>query len=326
MTELYLEVDEQVINLNQSRVQTFLRCHRKYGWFYHEGLTPDRPTYALSFGTAVHAALAEVASGKLKMDAALAHGIEVFKKQMPEGKFPGDEVIVNEHIELMERMLPAYYAHYEHDHNPWKPIGLEVAGRVEIGTDTNVFLVFRTDELALQDKLLWIVDHKTAARLDPRDMLKYEMDLQMTAYTYAITKKLTQESGRPVRVAGVIVNVLVKTAAPQFHRERFIRTDEELEEFEHEFVEIAREIRWRHQRVKDGEDWKQVFYKNTNECFSYGTCYFRDLCLKDNPIRRMAYIPRKKDYVDDPSILQKTGESRKDPLGPKDEKEAVGGG
>jgi hypothetical protein len=305
MTELYLEVDEEVINLNQSRVQTFLRCHRKYGWFYHEHLQPDRPTYALSFGTAVHAALAEVASGKLNLDQALKHGIEVFRKQMPEGKFPGDEQIVQEYVELMERMLPAYYAHYAQDYNPWKPIGLEVAGRIEIGTDTNVFLVFRTDELALQDKMLWIVDHKTAARLDPRDMLKYEMDLQMTAYTYAITKKLSQEAGRPVRVAGVIVNVLVKTQVPQFHRERFVRTDEDLEEFEREFVEIAREIRWRHRRVKEGEDWKQVFYKNTNECFSYGTCYFRDLCLKDNPIRRMAYIPRKRDYVDDPTILEK---------------------
>jgi len=313
MSFLDLEVDDQVINLNQSRVQTFLRCHRKYGWFYHEHLQPDRPTYALSFGTAVHAALAEVASGKMDMNDALSHGIATFRKQMPEGKFPGDEGIVNEHIELMEKMLPAYYEHYKSDYNPWKPIGLEVAGRVEIGTGTNVFLVFRTDELALQDKMLWIVDHKTAARLDPRDMLKYEMDLQMTAYTYAITKKLTQESGRPVRVAGVIVNVLVKTQVPQFHRERFIRTDEELEEFEREFVEIAREIRWRHRRVKEGEDWKQVFYKNTNECFSYGTCYFRDLCLKDNPIRRMAYIPRKRDYVDDPSILTQ-------------KKEAVGGG
>jgi hypothetical protein len=304
LNTLYFEVDGQTINLNQSRVQTYLRCHRKYGWFYHEHLQPDRPTYALSFGTAVHAALAEVASGKLTLDEALVHGIKVFKRQMPEGRFPGDDVIIEEHIDLMQRMLPAYYAHYEHDANPWKPIGLEVSGRIEVGTGTNVFLVFRTDELAFQDKMLWIVDHKTAARLDPRDMLKYELDLQMTAYTYAITKKLTQEAGRPVRVAGVIVNVLVKTAVPQFHRERFIRTDEELAEFEAEFVEIAREIKWRHARVAAGDPWKQVFYKNTNECFSYGTCYFRDLCLKDNDIRRMAYIPRKRDYVDDPSMLQ----------------------
>lgn len=302
---VYLEVDGVPISLNQSRVQTYLRCHRKYGWFYHENLTPDRPTYALSFGTAIHSALAEVQAGKIDVTDAPIHAIEVFQKQMPEQRMPGDEAIIQEHVDLIERMLPAYYETYKNDRNPWKPIGLEVAGRVEIGEATNVFLVFRTDELALQDRQLWIVDHKTAARMDPRDMLKYEMDLQMTAYTYAISKKMTQDAGKQMRVSGVIVNVLVKTKVPQFHRERFIRTDEELLEFEKEFVEIARELKIRHQRANSGEDWKTVFYKNTNECFSYGTCYFRDLCLRDTEIRRMAFVPRRKDYVDDPSMLEK---------------------
>jgi hypothetical protein len=295
---LRAEVDGYPINLNQSRVQTFLRCHRKYGWFYQEQLTPDRPQYALSFGTATHSVLAAVKAGKLKEADMVKHFISVFKKQMPAKPMPGDQAIIDEHIDLAIRMLPAYYDAYRNETNPWKAIGLEVAGRVEVGTGTNVFLIFRTDELALQDKMLWIVDHKTAARLDPRDMLKYEMDLQMTAYVYAVTKHLK------ARCAGVIVNVLVKTMVPQFHRERFIRTDEDLAEFEEEFVEIAREIKLRHKRVEEeGENWKTVFYKNTNECFSYGTCYFRDLCQRDTETRRLAFIKRGVDYVDKPEAF-----------------------
>lgn len=292
---LTAEVDGTPINLNQSRVQTYLRCHRKYGWFYQQQLTPDRPQYALSFGTAIHSVLAQVRAGKLTEEKMVKHFIEVFKRQMPAKQMPGDAAIMDEHIELAMKMLPAYYSTYRNEANPWKPIGIEVAGRVEVGTDTNVFLVFRTDELALQDRMLWIVDHKTAARLDPRDMLKYELDLQMTAYVYAVTKFLK------ARCAGVIVNMLVKTAVPQFHRERFVRTDEDLAEFEAEFVEIAREIKLRHKRVEEeGEDWKTVFYKNTNECFSYGTCYFRDLCQRDTETRRLAFVGRRPDYVDKP--------------------------
>lgn len=295
LDSLRVEVDGEPINLNQSRVQTFLRCKRKYGWGHHENLVPDRPQYALEFGTAVHKVLAAVKAKKVPEDRGVEYFIKEFDKQLGRQHLTEqDRVIRDEHVELAIRMIPAYYATYREESNPWKALGIEVSGRVEVGTGTNVFLIFRTDELVTQNKMLWIVDHKTAAKMDERMMLKYEMDLQMTAYVYAVTKRMR------IRCSGVIVNVLVKTIVPQFHRERFIKSDEELEEFEREFVEIAREIKLRHKRVAEGEDWKTVFYKNTNECFAYGTCWYRDLCLKDNEIRRLAFRARDEDYVDNP--------------------------
>jgi hypothetical protein len=302
--ELWVEVDGVAFNLNQSRVQTFLRCHRKYGWQYVEQLVPDRPTYHLSTGTAVHAALAAVKAGKATPEESVQIALETFKDLLPKRKLPGDDEIIAENEEIIQAMVPAYFEHYKHDPEPWKPIGIEVAGRVEVGEGTGVFLVFRTDALVIWRKMLWLVDHKTAKKLDPRDLMKYEMDIQPTAYAYGITKLFAQQ-GRNMRVSGVIINVLVKTKVPQFAREQYTRTDDELAEFEREFVEIARDMKTRHLRVQAGENWKDVFYKNTNECFSYGTCWFRDLCMHDTPTRRLSFRSREADYVDDPKILDK---------------------
>src|SRR5262249_51144709 len=159
-----------------------------------------------------------------------------------------------------ERMLRAYDAFYG-TKMPWKPLGIEVGGKVEVGNGTGVYILFRTDKLVNWQKLVWIIDHKTAAKLDMRDLMKYEMDLQFSAYTYAVAKHLN------IQVAGVIVDMLVKTKVPQFHQQAFVRTPSELLEFEKEFVEMALEIKWRRARVDNGEDPKTVWYKNTKECF-----------------------------------------------------------
>jgi hypothetical protein len=155
---------------------------------------------------------------------------------------------------------------------------------------------------------LYLVDYKTAGKMDPRDLLKYELDLQLTCYTYGLSRLLTDESvkagGEPIRVQGAIIDLLVKTQTPQFARETFTRTDEELAEFELEFVEYGKRIEAQLARVNAGEDWKIVFPKNTESCFKWGRpCDFRDLCLKDTPTRRAVFNKRKPDYVDSASEL-----------------------
>jgi hypothetical protein len=214
------------------------------------------------------------------------------RRLTPRALVPGDDADLFDNIELVRRMIVAYHDEYE-GKTTWVPIAQETKGCVEVGEGTNAFLVFRTDKLATWFKRLWIVDHKTAGRNDPRDLLKYDMALQFTSYIYGMTKHLKQ------RVAGVIVDVLVKTKFPQFVRDMKTRTDAELLEFEGEFVEVAREIEWREERVRLGEDFRTVFYKNTDECFRYGTCPYRELCLEDNPTRRELYNVREDDYVDD---------------------------
>jgi len=197
--------------------------------------------------------------------------------------------------EIVRTLLPSYVAHWKVRGGLWVPLGIEAAGTVEIGEGTDVFLRFRIDNLVAWERMVWLVDYKTMAKLDPRELLKYEMDLQVTAYTYAASKVLK------TRVAGMIVDALVKTKIPQFERETFVRTDEELDEFVRDFVLYAREIESAGSAVEH-------FPKNPKECFRYGTCPYRELCLRDTEVRRAIYDRRRPDYVDDERLLP-TGEA-----------------
>lgn len=286
------QVQDNKILLNQSRVQLYNDCHRKFYWWAILGLEPDRPRWALNIGTAVHLGLALLGSGQ-PIDVVVERSKENLTQAMPKRLLPGDDEDLTDNLAVVEKLLRGYDEQYKE--TTWTPIAQETKGTVEVGEGTNVYLVFRTDKLATWNNMLWIVDHKTAGKLDLRDLQKYEMALQFSAYSYAVTKFTHQ------RVAGVIVDILVKTKIPQYHRDLKTRNDKELMEFEGEFVEMGKEIAWRAARCEAGEDPMIVYYKNTAECFRYGTCPYRELCLEDSPSRRAIYKQREADYVDDPA-------------------------
>lgn len=282
------------IHLNQSRVQLFHNCHRKFYWWDICGLEQDRPRWALDIGTSVHLGLALLGSGET-IDEVVKQSRDKLESLMPKRLLPGDAEVLEENKDVVEKLLRGYEAEYAG--TTWVPIAQETKGCVEVGEGTNIMLVFRTDKLATWNNRLWIVDHKTAGKLDLRDLQKYEMALQFSAYSYAVTKFTRQA------VAGVIIDVLVKTKTPQYARDLKTRSPRELDEFEAEFVEVGKEIAWRKARVASGEDPKTVFYKNTDECFRYGACPYRELCLDDTPVRRQLYRQRTPDYVDNPTTL-----------------------
>lgn len=292
------------VNYNQSRVQLFITCHRKYYWQFIEGLVPDRPRWPLLTGTAVHLGLAELSVGT-SVDEAVKRATEKFESELPARRLPGEDEIIADQLALIRKMLPAY-AEYWSDDQTFTPLGVEAAGRVEVGKDSGIFLVFRIDKLVLWNRQIWVLDHKTAAKLDMRDLMKYEMDLQMSSYIYGASVVLRKP------VSGVIVDLLVKTTVPQFHRELFNRSEADLRSFEEEYVEAVQDIEARKARCAAGEDPKTVFYKNTSQCLQYGKCPYRDLCLRDNPAQRMMFAPRTSDYVDDLSLLRTTPQEAAD--------------
>ena len=290
----------------QSSIKEYLDCHRLYGWQRVENLTPDRPSWPLEFGSATHSYLLERGRGASGPEATDI-GLQRLLRDWPQPMFPGEEEALYEHRELALRLWPAYSAYYASDDAQMIPLGQEVKGRVEVGTGTNVFLVFQLDKIVNYLNRLWVADYKTMAKNDDRNFLSYEVDMQPTAYVYGASKVLN------TRVAGVIIDGLIKTKVPQFRREQYIRSDEELVEFEREFVEVCKEIAWRHTRVSNGENWKTVFFKNTRQCFRYYECKFRPLCVKDTPMQRMAYAQRTPDYMDDPSLLAGASPERTTP-------------
>jgi hypothetical protein len=286
----------------QSAVRNYLSCHRLYGWDRVENLTPEMPRWPLEFGSAAHLFLQEYGRG-----VPTAEALKMAERRMlqnfPKAITPDEEIEREEMRENLRNLLPAYVAYWGEDEEREIPIGQEVKGVVEVGEGTGVKLVFQLDKLVSYLGSIWIRDYKTMRKNDDRDFQKFEVDIQPTAYVYGASKVLK------TRVAGIIIDGLIKTKVPQFRRESFMRTDEELQEFENEFPEIMHEIAWRHARVNNGENWKTVFYKNTQHCLHWGRkCDFWSLCHdKDSPIARMAYNQRTPDYMDAPKILLEKG-------------------
>jgi PD-(D/E)XK nuclease superfamily protein len=339
-----IPVKPRPIVLNQSSYKTYLNCRRLYGWYRIANLQPVGKRSALEIGTAVHAALALFHGGGLdkadlqskraalrasragrtsedlakleeEVDALIAlaeaplleQAVTVARQALERSAGPLREFMdkdLEESLDIVERVIPAYVAHWSEAGELWQPLNQEIQFMVPVGpAEANVWLRGKADNLSVAKGGLYLVDYKTAGRLDPRDLLKYELDTQLTAYIYGLTKQLSADSeaegGPPIYVRGAIIDVLVKTKVPQFARELFTRTERELEEFEAEWVETCSDIREREDRVSRGEDWKVVFPKNTEHCFRFGTCPFRDVCLEDTPVRRKLYDAREGDYVDE---------------------------
>jgi RecB family exonuclease len=289
------------IVLNQSSYKDFQNCQRLFAWKRVEGLEPVGRRSALEIGTATHTGLAVFHSTR---DPDLA--LEAARKKLEERAGPStrfEDKDLDEAQAIVDSILPAYIAHYSKTEEIWTPLNQEIEFLVEVGDRTNVHLRGKSDNLSTAKGGLYLVDYKTAGRMDPRDLLKYDLEVQLSAYIYGLTKHLTQESlkqgGEPVVIRGAIIDVLVKTKVPQFARELFTRSVAELQEFETEFVEVGSRIRAQLARVAAGESMRKVFPKNTEHCFRYGTCPFRDLCLKDTPVRRALYNKRDPDYVDE---------------------------
>lgn len=309
--------------LNQSRWKSYADCDRIYAWEQIEGIIPDRPRLPLAVGTVIHKAQVEIHKNGGTPEAieeAVKNAIKQFEASMKTlgPQLPGDAEQVADGTSTIGRLLKAYHRHWKELGQQWKPLGQELSFCVEVGEGTKVFLVGTIDNLCVLNNSLWLVDYKTMAKLDMREFMKYEIDVQPTAYIYGGTKQLSlnakAEGKPPVMIRGCIIDGMVKTTIPQFHREIYTRSMEDLRNFELEFCMKAWEIAAKHSIHKGDRaayniyrdkmydlgrtSWKVLFPKNTQQCFRYGTCAYRDLCITDNEVRRMAYRKKEPDYVD----------------------------
>lgn len=319
---IYVEVPPPFY-MNQSRWKSYQDCDRLYAWDQIGNIVTGRPRKPLITGSAVHKAQVLIHS-KSNTPESIAEGVKLAedyyreKMKRPGPELPFDEKEMEEGLTVLRRMIPAYHRHWKDLGRVWKPLGMELSFCVEVGEGTNVFLVGTLDNLVVLDGNLWLVDYKTMAKLDLREFMKYEIDIQLTAYIYGGTKQLTldarKEGKPPVVIRGAIIDGLIKTTDPQFHREIYTRSVDDLRQFELEFCMKVWEIAAKHAMVKKdrpsydlyinkmyqlgSSDWKIAFPKNTQQCFRYGTCDFRDLCVKDTPTARLAFHTRTPDYVD----------------------------
>jgi hypothetical protein len=255
-----------------------------------ENLQPPGRRDALEVGIAVHEGLAILHAPEGTIDKALEkadESLEQVKNRIED---------YNTSRATTLHLLRTYKAFWGDQAALWRPLCREVRFEEEVGGDTGIFLSGILDNLSVAFGGLWLVDYKTASKMDPRELVKYEMDAQVSAYLLGVTRHLRKEAEREGKEAdlprGLIVDFLVKTKIPQFTREAFTRTEEELVEFEQEVVEYGTRLRNQLRRVKEGENWKIAFPRNTTACLYPFRCEYRDLCLKDTPTRRLSFDKR----------------------------------
>lgn len=152
----------------------------------------------------------------------------------------------------------------------------------------------RTDAIIQWNKLLWLLEHKTNGLTgEPFNkwLMSWDLELQPTGYIYGIWKSIG------LRPHGFILNVIQKprknAADPfnvQFQREPFLKSDEQLEEFEREFIQIANDL--------EDATIHDHFYRNTKSCFDYmRICDYYHVCKRMHENIPGEFLPGGSDYV-----------------------------
>lgn len=258
-------MNEKLI-LRSSKVNTFLRCRKRYYWEYVENLSPKDVSMPLQIGSVVHHLLHKFYSGELTPEM-ISNLQEYVHSIYPESPDMGETVATEAAI------LVGGYIHRWKDDNI-KVISSEVIVEVDMG---EYIMKGRVDGIArsIDDSRLWRLEHKTSKRMDSSYLSGLKGGLQGSMYDFLL-ENLFKEP-----IAGTIYNILVKTKVPQYDR-AFSPRDMGMRKRMFETLEnVAKDI-------KSGN-----FYPSCN-CFDYGRpCEFKPLCdNEDEATKKAFYIQR----------------------------------
>jgi hypothetical protein len=159
----------------------------------------------------------------------------------------------------------------------------------------------KTDAVVSWKNAIWLLEHKTTAYTGSIFYDRFFLDFQPTGYLYGIGKALGTTPH------GFILNVLkkpTKTKKDQldvgFEREYYLRSDEDLAEFESELIEQATDYENTFVR-RSVHGITAATYKNTKSCTNWNRrCYFWESCKRHEPLSlepNEQYKRRPLDYV-----------------------------
>ena len=246
-------------------IDTFKKCRKYYYWRMVRHLTTKTQSPALLFGSAIHEALdVYYVDG---IDKALAKFRETYQNR------EGDELRT---VENGAKLLETYARVYQHE--PFKVLGKPEVGFVFPLTE-DIMWGGRMDLPVEWDGMLWIMEHKTASRLDANYFKQFALDAQVTSYCVGAEAFFNR------KCAGCIINALEpwkelkrpteKSKKPEDHflRNPIMRPQMLKDRFKLNVQRIIRDIKW----CEDAEEWYEVEKKDV--CFSYNyDCPFRTLC------------------------------------------------
>lgn len=203
-----------------SRSSTLQQCPYKYYRKYIKGdsnWADGLPPNPLQIGGAFHAFLACYYQREIDFDKGTPEDECCAEPGALADKlidYNADVALVNEAWRLFEA-----YANYYEQHGDWlKPLAVEYRAKDPNGPDTCRYDLIA--EVESHQKILpgtYIVEHKTAGRRGREQSEGWHLDGEILGQVNIWKKaRLSSKFGK---LQGVIVNVVVKTDVPQFHRE-----------------------------------------------------------------------------------------------------------
>jgi hypothetical protein len=215
---------------------------------------------------------------------------------------PEDEEKMDLAMASVEGMLTTYFEYYAGDLKKWKVIKPEL--KFEIPLMDNIVYVGKMDLLVenLVKGGQYVVENKTAGRIDKGYVDRLPIDFQITGYAigakavtgvktkaviYNVIKKpeLRQRSGESIpALAKRIVEDYKARPEMYFYRKKLLRSKEEKHNWREEVKSIGFEMSVALAKLDLKKDVNQVlptFYRNTASCTPIGRpCQFLKVCTQ----------------------------------------------
>ena len=268
------------MSLSYSSISTFQACPQRYKYAYVDRLVKQdegQAELARNWGSAVHAGLARLYKGE-----GMSAAREAFCQECPSEVGPDETVRTRENGLIL---LEQYVQRYGQDEQ-WKVLEVEVKERFELnGVEFTVQLDLVAESKQGAGIFLW--DHKTTQKaFSPTYWAKYEMDEQVSAYTYWVRKKYGECGGALINGMQVGSRKRMYKGEPpgfyaKFERQVFNRSAQQLAQWE-ENVGLWAE------KIKIAEMTGDYGLVPGALC-SY--CSFRELCMScgDDQVREVLY-------------------------------------
>lgn len=261
-----------------SRLKAYQTCPCKEAFRYREKLAPIRTRSVLAFGTAIHKGL-ETRS--------IEQALDVLMTDYPKDQSEADAQDIA--ATTVQALLSNYFDRYE----PFETEKPELLFKLPMLTwphgnkSKTFFIAGKLDNFVQIDGRWWVVEYKTASRLDASYFDRLYVDSQITMYVTAMRRM-------GYDVAGVIYRVIrkptlkrtAKESLVQFeHRlfkdiydrpdfyfteKKLYRSLDDIDEFE---AMVYHTARMANQNCRNGR-----CYKHSVACSMYGGCEYLPIC------------------------------------------------
>lgn len=154
---------EGQINVSQSKVKTWRRCHRAFHNKFVLGLRKKKPKRPLVFGGIVH----EIIEADLEREdwEEKLNQIELDKGKM----FRKEREMYGNLIEDIRDIMTDYFIHWEGDFKPIKFNGRRSEHEFRIELEEGLWFTGKIDAAGRAKKMNWLVEHKTFSRMPSED-------------------------------------------------------------------------------------------------------------------------------------------------------------